>query len=161
MSSTKKARNKITIDQTIMPPEADERDEFEKLLDLFHEPSDLPKLVGMDGEPVTLPEDIYRLLRGVLEALTEGIPVSVAADSSTLISTAQAADILGVSRPTMVRILEQDKIPYTTPGKHRRLRLEDVLDYKESVTRGQHGAADAIQDLTYDYLKRKSGDSAA
>jgi excisionase family DNA binding protein len=67
---------------------------------------------------------------GVLEPL---IRERIAAESETL-STSQAAEIVGVSRPTMVRYLDEGRLPYTKPGKHRRLRLVDVLAFKAETT---------------------------
>ena len=43
----------------------------------------------------------------------------------------EAADFLGVSRPTMVKLLEDGKIPYEQPGRHRRILFTDLLAYKE------------------------------
>jgi excisionase family DNA binding protein len=43
----------------------------------------------------------------------------------------QEADLLGISRPTLIKLLEQGLIPYETPGRHRRLRLSDVLAFQQ------------------------------
>jgi excisionase family DNA binding protein len=67
---------------------------------------------------------------GVLEPL---IRERIAAESET-ISTVQAADILGVARVTVVRFCDDGRLPYTKPGKHRRLRLADVLAFKAETT---------------------------
>ncbi len=72
---------------------------------------------------------------GVLEPL---IRERIAAESETL-STSQAAEIVGVSRPTMVRYIDEGRLPYAKPGKHRRLRLADVLAFKAETTHGKHG----------------------
>lgn len=54
------------------------------------------------------------------------------------VSTSQAADLIGVSRVTMVRFLEQGRLPFTQPGKHRRIRLADLLEFKKTITHGRH-----------------------
>lgn len=57
------------------------------------------------------------------------------AEDDEVISTAQVADILGVSRPTVVRFLNQGRIPYTQPGVHRRVRRADAYAYRDLITR--------------------------
>jgi excisionase family DNA binding protein len=48
------------------------------------------------------------------------------------LTTHEAADVLGVSRPTLIKLLEQERIPYETPHLHRRIRLVDLLAYQET-----------------------------
>lgn len=64
-------------------------------------------------------------------------PLPAPADEDRTLSTTQAAAILGVSRATMVRYCEDGRVPYTQPGKHRRLRLKDVLAFKAETTHGR------------------------
>jgi excisionase family DNA binding protein len=66
----------------------------------------------------------------VLEPL---IRERIAAESETL-STTQAAEMVGVSRATMVRFLDEGRLPFTKPGTHRRVRLADVLAFKAAIT---------------------------
>ena len=65
------------------------------------------------------------------QALRRGSAVTVSTHEATL-TTQQAADVLGVSRPTLVRLLEHGAIPYEQPGSHRRLKLRDVLDFQRT-----------------------------
>jgi excisionase family DNA binding protein len=67
-------------------------------------------------------------------ALAAGQPVSVLSVDTTL-TTSQAAEILGVSRPTVVRLLEAGERGYARPGEHRRLKLGDVLAFRDDRQR--------------------------
>lgn len=92
-------------------------------------------LAGPDGSPrIPLPLPIYEALLQVAEALSKGLAVTVAPQHMTL-STYEAAELLGISRPTLVKLLEEGHIPYQRatdrPGAHRRVMLRDILAYKE------------------------------
>jgi excisionase family DNA binding protein len=100
-------------------------------------------LVGAEaGEQVEVPAAVYRVLRQVIEAMTRGLAVTVMPQSQTL-TTQQAADLLGVSRPTLVRLLETEKIPFERVGAHRRVLLRDVLAYREQRRQAQYHALEA------------------
>ena len=90
-----------------------------------------------EGDRVELPESVYRALVQVVESLRAGRAVSVAPRSTTL-TTQQAADLLGVSRPTVVRLIDEDEIPGERIGTRRRVLLSDVLDYRERRRRRQY-----------------------
>jgi excisionase family DNA binding protein len=81
------------------------------------------------------------LLAGVLDALADGQAVSVQRLRTTL-STQEAADILGVSRPTVVRLIDKGEIDCTTTGTHRRVQLDDVLAYQDRIRRRRTQALD-------------------
>jgi excisionase family DNA binding protein len=61
------------------------------------------------------------------------------------LTTGEAADILGVSRPYLVRLLEEGAIPYHKVGTHRRIRAKDLLDYLE---RSRQQGKDLLDQLT-------------
>ena len=56
----------------------------------------------------------------------------------------QAADLLGISRPTLIKALDEKQLPYTRSGTHRRIALTDVLDYRERRRQAQYAAIDAL-----------------
>lgn len=74
-------------------------------------------------------EDLDEVIGRMQAALADGRAVTVSFHDATL-STQEAAELLGISRPTLVRLLERGEIPYEQPGHHRRLRREDVLDFQ-------------------------------
>ena len=111
-----------------------------RFLDLHAEPA---LLLGPDGEQVPLPEEIYRILASVVEAMREGKAVTVVPRTQRL-TTQEAADFLGVSRPTLVKLLEEGKIPYDQPARHRRVLLSDVLGYLDRQRQHRREALDRM-----------------
>lgn len=103
-----------------------------------------PRLVGPDGDSIELPDEVYEILVRVTSSMRAGNAVSVV-PYAMRVSTQEAAEMLGISRPTLVRLLEQDEIPYEQPGRHRRVKLADVLAYRDRT----HAAAiDRLDALT-------------
>ncbi len=94
------------------------------------------------GDRVELPAEIYAVLRQVVEALQQGFAVTVAPRTLTL-TTQQAADLLGVSRPTVVKLLDDGKIPFERVGTHRRVLLPDLLSYRQRRRAEQYAALEA------------------
>lgn len=87
-----------------------------------------PALVSATGERMELPHRVYDVLKDVVHNMEKGCAISLIPEKQQ-VSTQRAADILGVSRPHLVSLLESDKIPYHHTGKHRRLFLEDIFGY--------------------------------
>ena len=83
------------------------------------------------------------MLRDVLEALSQGLAITVA-PVHTVLTTSQAAQLLGISRPTLVRLLESGEIPFEQPARHRRVRLADVLAYQERARRARAAGLDEM-----------------
>ncbi|MFE3542524.1 helix-turn-helix domain-containing protein [Nocardia sp. NPDC059177] len=97
-------------------------------------------LVGADeGDRIELPADVHQALKQVVAALLAGRAVTIAPHSMTLTSQ-QAADLLGVSRPTVKRLIEKGELPAQRIGTRHRLQLDDVLDYREVRRRRQYDA---------------------
>jgi excisionase family DNA binding protein len=102
------------------------------------------KLVGPSGETIPIPESVFYVLERIAEVMARGDSITVVPVGKEM-TTQQAADILNVSRQYLVRLLDEGRIPYTKTGKHRRLRIEDVLAFKE--LRDDHRRA-ALDELT-------------
>ncbi|TCO64624.1 helix-turn-helix domain-containing protein [Actinocrispum wychmicini] len=115
---------------TVLPPDGEESAVVKALKDLLAASDAPPRLIGPDGTEITVPPAVHHVLVDVVNLLDRGLAVTV--DShNTLLTTQEAADILNVSRPTLVRLLTEDEIPHEYRGKHRRVLLADVLAYKE------------------------------
>ncbi|MBI1759304.1 MAG: helix-turn-helix domain-containing protein [Actinobacteria bacterium] len=104
------------------------------------------RLVAADGHEIELPDGLLDVLVQVAVAMRAGLAVTVAPHHLTL-STQEAADLLGVSRMTVVRLLDAGQIPFEQPGRHRRLRLVDVLEHQD---RQRRHAEQALSDMVAD-----------
>ena len=108
-----------------------------------------PALVAADGTHIELPDELYEVLSDVVAALSQGLAITVA-PQHTVLTTGQAADLLGVSRPTLVRLLEAGEIPFDQPGRHRRIRLGDLLAYQQRVRRARAAGLDEMVRVSED-----------
>ncbi len=88
-----------------------------------------PKLVGLQGEEVELPESVFHVLMHIVHHLARGETVAVMLMSNEL-TTQEAADLLNISRPYLIKLLENGEIPFTKVGTHRRIRYSDLMRYK-------------------------------
>lgn len=130
------------VERTVLPPEDRER-LGGVLTALTTRRVKAAALVGPGGERLELPPEIFEILRDVVEALAQGLAITIAPHQMVL-STSEAADILGVSRPTLVRLLESGEIPFEQPVRHRRVRLADVLAYHERARRQRAAGLDQM-----------------
>lgn len=97
------------------------------------------KLVGPDGCEIAIPKPVHDLLLMILKNLQAGKAVSIVPEHQQL-TTQRAANILGVSRPFLVRLLESGEMPFHMVGSHRRIYLRDLLDYKQRREAARHDA---------------------
>jgi excisionase family DNA binding protein len=121
-----------TRQKTYLPEDAEMAPVRELLSHLQTELEQTGRMVLMSasGEQFELPATLFDVLRFVGTALTSGNGVTVM-PRDTRLTTQDAADFLGISRPTLVKILESGAIPFETVGRHRRVMLDDLLEYQE------------------------------
>lgn len=101
------------------------------------------KLVGPDGQQIAIPEPVHALLLMILKNLQAGNAISIVPEHQQL-TTQRAANILGVSRPFLVALVEAGDIPFHMVGSHRRVYLRDLLDYKRRRDAARHQAIDSM-----------------
>jgi len=112
-------------------------------------------IISPDGSRLDLPPSIARGLFVMLSALSEGDAVAVV-PMGTDLTTQEAANLLGVSRPYLIRLINQGRIPCEWVGSHRRIRVEDVLAYRRSRQARQWGALRQLAEETDDANLRYS-----
>ena len=120
---------------TINSPSKEERlianKSFDQLVDsLNHVTDNNPEIeIEETGEKIRVPLSALKLLADVLGQMKQGKPVSLVPVASEM-TTQAAAEYLNCSRPHVVKLLEEGEIPYTLVGRHRRVKLSDLKDYK-------------------------------
>jgi excisionase family DNA binding protein len=103
---------------------------------LAHTRSPSVQLIGPDGERVRLPASVQALLASAVHELARGRAVTVVPVDREL-TTQRAADVLNVSRPFLIKLLESGEIPFHCVGAHRRIRFEDLMAYRQRRTRAR------------------------
>jgi excisionase family DNA binding protein len=143
------ARTESLLDETYLPREenAEIIDFLSALRERGQQPADpRPRLVSPDGTSVEIPEFMFDVLLQVAAAMKAGLAVTVAPHHLTL-STQEAADLLRISRTTLVRLLESGAIPFEKPSRHRKVRLDDLLEYrKQQRSQAEIAFAEMIAD---------------
>lgn len=141
--STRKAKTYL--------PQAAAREELLDFAELIREleiylgqNSSKAALIDPHGAARPIPDEIFRILDQVSNALAAGEGITVIPQGMTL-TTQQAADFLSISRPTLVRLLEAGDIHFDKPGRHRRVRLEDLVSYQTKFRAERRAALRDLQ----------------
>ena len=102
-----------------------------------------PALVGADGERLELPGTVFRLLKDIARNMQLGRAVVLIPENQQL-TTQRAADLLGVSRPHLIKLLEAGDLSYHKAGSHRRIYLKDLVAYQKRRDVERKAALDRI-----------------
>jgi excisionase family DNA binding protein len=105
------------------------------------------QLVGPKGDSIALPESIFYVLERVVEVLARGDSITVVPVGRE-VTTQQAAGLLNVSRQYLVRLLDEGRIAFRKTGKHRRLRIEDVLEFKQKRDKDRRAGLRELSQMT-------------
>ncbi|MBS2010882.1 MAG: excisionase family DNA-binding protein [Cyanobacteria bacterium SZAS TMP-1] len=93
------------------------------------------KLVAPDGKEIPIPAAIYKVLEQVIPLLISDNAVSIV-PVGTLLTTQEAADLLNISRPYLIKLLDQGAIKFERsqePGSHRKIKFVDLMEYKHKI----------------------------
>jgi len=112
------------------------------------------RLVGDTVEPIAVPASAVRFLTRLLAAMARGDAVTLIPVHAEL-TTKQAADLLGVSRPFLIGLLDQGEMEHRRVGTHRRIPLKSILAYKHRFESNRRKALDELvalgQEVNRDY----------
>ena len=102
------------------------------------------KVTDADQEqPIELPPGAVLLLMDILEAMAAGRGITLIPENAEL-TTVQAADVLNVSRPFLIKLLKAKALPCRKVGAHRRIRMEDVMAYKARIDADREAVLDQL-----------------
>ncbi len=99
--------------------------------------------IRMDGTDLIVPRQAVSLLRDILVQMAQGNAVTIVPTHAEL-STQEVASILNVSRPFVIKLLEQGEMPFRKAGTHRRIRHEDLMRYMARMDSDSREAMDAL-----------------
>ncbi len=129
--------------EPIAPPRAAKIDEVLQQALASH----ISPQLFFDGQSVDLPIAVRKAIIDLLQRFASGNGVVIGSINSSL-TTSQAAELLGISRTYIVRMIEQGRIPAHHRGTHRRIYLKDVLSYSENARRERTSKLDEIAKLS-------------
>ena len=110
--------------------EADRFDELRGQIDAMFGGPEKPYLLGPDRERIELPDSALEALKVSIETMGQGRAITLVPHDKELTSQ-EAADMLHVSRPHLIKLLDRGDLPFHRVGTHRRIRIEDVLAYRD------------------------------
>lgn len=101
------------------------------------------RLVVDEGEPIEIPGPVAEAFAEVVSIMGRGHAVLIVPQNTEL-TTGEAAELLGVTRPTVVKLMEDGILPFTRPNSSRRAALHDVLAYKQQRSQARRSALDEM-----------------
>lgn len=106
-----------------------------------------PCLIGPDGQQFELPQSVFEALTFVIRGMAAGQTMTLMPSGKQL-TTQQAAEMLRMSRPHLVKLLDRGEIPFEKVGTHRRLLVEDVLAYRAKRAAEREAQLDELSRLS-------------
>lgn len=129
-----------------MTPSIQEMDVAREITGIYTKQTGFPKLSLKDTTSdriIELPESVVGVLMSALKTIASGRGVTVVPENAEL-TTVEAADILSVSRPYLIKLLDEKQIPFRKVGKHRRILMEDIMRYKQNIDEEREKTLDAL-----------------
>ncbi len=136
----------VLADEPVVPTERDVQVASQVMSELNTAKGKPPAkymLTSSSGFEIELSEGAFALLIQILTEMSKGNGLMVMPIHAEL-TTQQAADFLNVSRPFVIGMLQKGEIPFRTVGRHRRVRLEDIVNYRKRVEEKRLSALDEL-----------------
>lgn len=108
------------------------------------------QVAGIENATVRIAPAVGELIVELLGHVASGNMVTLV-PTGTMLTTQDAADMLNVSRPFLTKLLKTGEIPFEEVGKHRRVRLEDLMEYRDRRHRQREDALDELARLGQEY----------
>lgn len=129
------------LDQIKKPSKVDQKiasESYDALASVLKQlNSEQPEIeIEETSEKIKIPLSALKLLGDILKAMGQGKLISIV-PVATEVTTQAAAEILGCSRPHLVKLLENGKIAFTKVGKHRRIKFDDIMNYRKQMKEQQ------------------------
>lgn len=141
----------VPTPQRVLSASPEERPELAKVVDLLAHldtaGAGTTRLVGPHGESIVLPAAAFEALKAVVTGMAQGIAMTLVPSGHEL-TTQQAAEILRISRPSLIRLLEDGAIPFHKIGTHRRIDVEDVLRYRAARNEQRRAALRRLTEIS-------------
>ena len=119
-------------------------EELDRIMGVLESQVDRPRLVGGD-ESIDLPQPIFELLVDVVTLMRHGRTILLIPEDEE-VTTQQAADMLGVSRPHVVKMLKEERLPFRQVGTHRRILLNDLEAFRDQRDKARRKVLDDLFD---------------
>ena len=132
-------------DEPLLPTKKDMQVAAQVISELNAARGKRPKVIlaSTSSKQIELSDGAYTLLVKILTEMSKGHGIMVMPIHAEL-TTQQAADFLNVSRPFLISLLEKGELPFRTVGRHRRVRLEDMMNYKKKTDEQRFAALDEL-----------------
>lgn len=112
-----------------------------------------PRVIKLrsDGDELELPIEVFAMIKEILGQMAQGNAIMLV-PAEKEVSTQEVASLLNVSRPTVVKLMENGDLPYTTTGVggHRRAKYRDVMEYKQRLAKRRSKGLDRLAEIAQD-----------
>ena len=133
-------------DRQVVATTSAELDQAQQFVRRLATDSSLSLSVTLDEQVIVLPRELSAVVTQILKIVAEGGNVTVGSMPAEL-TTSTAAEQLGVSRPTLMKMIERGEIPAHRVGTHTRLRTTDVADFRRERQARRRAAFESLRAL--------------
>ncbi len=132
--------------EATLEPGAIDQTEINTLADALDNLSETLQLVDPEGRATDVPPALHSLLRHIAHQLQQGNGITIL-PVSTVLTTTEAAEMLNVSRPHVVKLVDEGKLSHHMAGTHRRIMVADVVSYQAEREMTRHQALAEMHEI--------------